>query len=108
MAAYTLVVLSNPVEGRVEEYNNWYTNQHLDDVLRVPGFTAARRFKLGEGFDGPHKYLALYEMETSNPGAVLEELTKRANTPAMPISDAMDANVSMSMFESITPLVTAK
>jgi len=64
--------------------------------------------EIGEGFDGPHKYLALYEMETSNPADVLKELTKRANTPAMPISDAMDAKVNMSLFEAITPMITAK
>jgi hypothetical protein len=108
MAAYTLVVMSNPVDGRTDEYNDWYTNQHLADVLRVPGFSAARRFKVGEGFEAPHAYMALYEMETSDPGAVLGELTKRANTPDMPISDAMDANVSMTLFKGITPLMSAK
>jgi hypothetical protein len=108
MAAYTLVVLTNAVEGRTDEYNDWYTNQHLADVLRVPGFTAARRFKAEEGFPTPHAYLALYEMETSDPGAVIGELTKRANTPAMPISEAMDADVNMILFKGITPLMTAK
>jgi hypothetical protein len=108
MAAYTLVVMSNPVEGRTEEYNDWYTNQHLADVLRVDGFKAARRFQISEGFSGPHAYMALYEMETEDPGAVLDELTKCANTPAMPISPAMDANISMNLFKGITPLMTAK
>lgn len=106
MTAYTLVVMSNPVEGREDEYNNWYTNQHLSDVLRLDGFTSARRFKLGEGHEAPHKYLALYNMECDDPGAVLAELTQKANTPAMPISDAMDANVGLTLYGAITPLVT--
>jgi hypothetical protein len=107
MAAYTLVVMSNPVAGREDEYNDWYTNQHLGDVLRIEGFSAARRFEVSEGHSAPHKYMALYEMETDNPGAVLEDLTKKANTPAMPISSAMDANVGMVLYRAITPLKRA-
>ncbi|HEY3695850.1 hypothetical protein [Phenylobacterium sp.] len=108
MTAYTLVVMTNPVEGRADEYNDWYSNQHLSDVLRLPGVMAAQRFKIGEGFDGPHKYMALYQMETSDPAGVLAELTKRANTPEMPISEAMDRNVSMRLFEGITPLMKSE
>jgi hypothetical protein len=108
MAAYTLAVMTNAVEGRDAEFNEWYTNQHLGDVLRVPGFTAARRFKLSEGYSSPHAYLALYEMETDNPAAVLEELTKRAGTPQMPISEAMDPNAGLVLYEGITPLISAK
>lgn len=40
------VVYSNPVEGREQEYNDWYSNQHLNDLLAIPGVISARRFKL--------------------------------------------------------------
>jgi len=108
MAAYALVVLTNANEGKDAEFNDWYTNQHLGDVLNIPGFTQARRFKLCDGFEGQHKYLALYEMETDDPAAVTAELQKRAGTPAMFISPAMDMNANMSMFQAITPMVKAK
>ena len=29
---------------REDEYNDWYTNTHLPEVLDIPGITAARRF----------------------------------------------------------------
>ena len=32
-----VVALANCVEGRVAESNDWYDNQHLADVLAVPG-----------------------------------------------------------------------
>ena len=107
MAAYTLVVMTNPAPGREDEFNTWYDTQHLADVLRLDGFTSAQRFKLGEGHEGPHKYLALYNMECDDPAAALAGLTASANTPAMPISDAMDANVGMALYAAITPLVSA-
>ena len=64
-----LVVLSNPVEGKEEEYNEWYTNTHLKDVLSIPGFVAAQRFKLDEknlATDTPYRYMAIYEIESED------------------------------------------
>jgi hypothetical protein len=41
MAKHVFVVLTNPVEGKEDTYNDWYTNVHLGDVLKVPGIVAA-------------------------------------------------------------------
>lgn len=104
MAAYTLVVQSNPTAGQEDVYNDWYTNQHLADLLRIPGIVAARRLVQNEGQVGPHKYLSLYEIETDNPGAVMAEMVKRADTPLMPVSPALDsANASFVMYKCLTP-----
>lgn len=46
MARHHFIVLSNPVAGREDDYNDWYDNEHLDDVLKVEGFVAAQRFRL--------------------------------------------------------------
>ncbi len=65
MAKYTFVVLSNPTTPAQEaEYNEWYNKIHIADVLNVPGFVAAQRFKLAEAqfADGTHG--------SSLPGAV--------------------------------------
>ncbi len=37
MPHYAYVVHSNPVAGREDEYNDWYSNRHLADVVAVPG-----------------------------------------------------------------------
>lgn len=70
-----MVVQTNPKPGREDEFNAWYDNVHLKEVLQVPGFVAARRFELdpqdryleGEPFPYPYpyqyKYLCLYEVE---------------------------------------------
>lgn len=86
-----LVVLSNPVAGREAEFNDWYSNQHLADVLKVPGFLSAQRFQLGmEEGDAAWKYLAIYEFEANDPAESLAALTARAGSPEMVISQAMD------------------
>ena len=46
MPKYTFMVLTNPVEGQEDIYNDWYNNRHLADVLKVPVFVSAQRFKL--------------------------------------------------------------
>ena len=76
MAKQLLVVLSNCVEGQDDEFNDWYTNQHLADVLKVEGFVAAQRFRLSdtqlEGAKMAYRYFAIYEVESDD----LERLTK--------------------------------
>lgn len=104
MAKYTYVVMSNPTPGNEAEYNRWYTDQHLPDVLAVPGFVAAQRFKVDDpNSQLKHRYLALYEIETDDLNKTLSDLNSRANTPAMPLTDALDvATVSATIFSPIT------
>jgi hypothetical protein len=109
MARHILMVLSNAKEGRDEEFNAWYDNTHLGDVLKVEGFTAAQRFKLADSqmMPGcPYGYLAIYEVETEN----LEQSVKAlgASVGQMVITEAMDvANTAMWTFSPITKRVPA-
>jgi hypothetical protein len=109
MAKQILVVVSNPTPGNEAEYNRWYSEQHLPDVLRVPGFVAAQRFKLGmdsaNSLPGP--YLAIYEMESDDPNPdpalAFAALSKATDAGAMPISPALDTvNIVASVFTPIT------
>ena len=88
MAKHMLVVLTNAAEGKDEEFNRWYNDVHLGDVLAVDGFVGAQRFALDAlGGESPHRYLALYEIETEDIDATVKGLTESAGT--MVISDAM-------------------
>jgi hypothetical protein len=67
VADHMFLVLTNPAEGLEDEYNDWYTNLHLDEVVAVPGFVSARRYGLSDdqlgGFgSSKHRYLAIYEI----------------------------------------------
>ena len=52
MTKHVLIALTNPVEGREQEFNEWYDNQHVPDFLALPGCVSAQRFKLLRDPDG--------------------------------------------------------
>ncbi len=104
------VVQTRPAEGREEEFNDWYTNQHLADVLEVPGFISAQRFKISDAHPRsgdqpayPFEYLALYDIE-GDAGEALAAMG-RAVDEGMFLSEAM-AEFQAFIFTSITDLVT--
>lgn len=109
MKKYVFLAFTNPTIGREEEYNKWYDEQHLADVINVPGFVSARRFRLSPGqfqFNTKtpeHKFLALYEIETDDIVKVLKELASRVGTPEVVMTDAIDmSTLSSPVFEQIT------
>ncbi|MFT4259382.1 DUF4286 family protein [Microbacterium sp.] len=62
-----LLALVNSVEGQDEEFNDWYTNVHIPEVLAVPGFVSAQRYATsaeGETAAG-FRYATVYEVEGS-------------------------------------------
>jgi len=105
MGHYRMIVLANAKEGREEEYNDWYTNQHLGDVVAVPGVVSGQRFQsIGKG---GHKFLAIYELETEDPRAVLKEIGARMGTDAMPTTESGERETMiLGTFEPITDKLT--
>jgi hypothetical protein len=68
MARYLLFAFSDCKDpAREGEFNEWYDNVHLPDMLEVPGMISATRWVSAELAEGQRrKYLALYELETDN------------------------------------------
>ena len=101
MKDHVLTVLSNPTEGRENDYNEWYDQVHLSDVLKVEGVVGVRRYRLAgpQGEENGHRYLAIYELRTDDLGATLQAMAEADMT----MSDAIDlAGVSQTAFEAIT------
>ncbi len=92
---HAFVVLTEPVAGREDEFNDWYTNTHLADVTAVPGFKSAHRYTLspaqleGYGDDATHKYLAIYFIEGDAADA-FGALAAGIEDGSVPLSEAMD------------------
>lgn len=111
MPYFKLIVLSNPVEGREDEYNDWYTGTHLADVLRVPGIVGAQRLRCTEVQRDigpkPWKYMAIYECNADNVQQVIDGLRARSGTPEMPISSALAESRYVYFFEPITEMMSA-
>jgi hypothetical protein len=61
LAGGALLVVSTDVAPEDEaDFNDWYNREHIDDLLRLPGFRRARRY----GSAGaPPRFLAIYEVE---------------------------------------------
>lgn len=62
MATHPLLVVRVDIAPAVEkEWNQWYDQVHLPEILRVPGFLSGRRYRAVEGAP---KYMTLYELES--------------------------------------------
>jgi hypothetical protein len=74
MGTWILVVESNCLDPEHEkEFNEWYNNTHIPDVVAAPNIVRATRYELTEPFDerftpsdGTGKYLAIYEIESES------------------------------------------
>jgi hypothetical protein len=102
-----LIALTHFVEGREDDYNNWYQWVHLRDVMTLGlGVIAAQRFRkagrqIVPGGSALYRqpYLCIYEV--SDPQA-MTRAHEPVFTDAMPISDAYDAeNGSEVYFDEI-------
>lgn len=84
---YVLQVTSRAVEGRDDEFNQWYDNVHVREVLALPGFNACTRYVRDVEGQAP-LYVAQYEVETDDPGALMQTLA--AAGPTFQLTDALD------------------
>ena len=98
-----LLVFSDPVAGREDEYNDWYDNQHLADVVAVEGIRSARRYEPVESplsEPSTHRYLAIYECD-GDLAAITAELGARREDGRMPVSDSIDTSTTVSSVWSL-------
>ena len=100
MPKYVMVVQSRAKEGRDDEYNEWYDNQHLADILALPGVKSGRRFDFEMAMMGDPglPYLALFEIETDDINMLLGAMGKAAEDGSMAQSDALDGPASVLWF----------
>lgn len=103
MKTYYLV-LSNPVPGMEKEYNQWYSEVHLKEVLRIDGINSAQRFELTPSQlvpDQGYRYLAMYEIDSDDVEGTTRRLIEAASW--LDLSPALDMEgLHVSIFRSIT------
>lgn len=113
MPKAVFIVQMNAIEPeREDEFNRWYNQVHLADVLKVDGYVAATRYELQdielfEGLERPtRKYMAIYEMETDDIAAAGARLRDAFLTGQMEIIDAIDfAGTLAGFYQAITARV---
>ncbi len=61
MTTHPLLLVRVDIAPAVEaEWNEWYDQIHLPEILKVPGFLSGRRYR---SVEGTPKYMTLYELE---------------------------------------------
>jgi hypothetical protein len=92
------VVQSNPVPGREDEYNEWYTRTHFPEILRVPGMVAAERFVVSDLQRTPppappaFRYIAIYDVE-GDPQVMFAGQDSTPRTPSEAIARPTSAHL---------------
>ncbi len=88
MAKGIMLVESVPSSpDREDEYNAWYDDIHIPQLLTFDGIVAARRLRPVDG-NGP--YVAIYELEGDDLQAILDNMI--ANAGQLHMSDALQLN----------------
>jgi hypothetical protein len=79
---YIMLVFANPIPGREAEFNDWYSNTHMGDLVQLQGWMGAQRFRIltnvqprlstaGYG----HGYLIIWDMEETDANPALARMT---------------------------------
>jgi len=105
-----MVVYSRPAPNREDEYNDWYQNVHLGELVALPGFRSAQRFRFARSLveGDAYPYMSIYEIETDDIDAVLNKLRGTAECGALTMSDAIDlTDTSAVVYEEFGAVVAA-
>jgi len=64
--------------AREREFNDWYDNTHVPDVLETPDFVSCTRYEMvGDPGPGQGKFLAVYEVESDDLPSTMAGLQQR-------------------------------
>jgi hypothetical protein len=106
-----MVVFTNSVAGREKEFNEWYQNVHLKDIVGIKCMDSAQRFRFnmnivpGSADLAPH--LAIYDIETDDIQRVIKEMNDLAASGRMPLTEAMSKDIVGAVYEEHGALVAA-
>ena len=101
---HLVLILTEPTAGNEDEFNDYYENLHLKEVLDTTDLQTAQRFRLtGEAGEAcPLPYLAVYETDADSAEDVIDNLNStRAQRQQ---SDALNKRTGrVWVFEEIGP-----
>lgn len=87
---YAYIVMAGAKEGRSAAYDAWYEDRHIPDVLRIPGFVSAARYRPAATQRGgarlDHDFMTVFQVEADDIRDVFAELDRRKGTDLMPLS----------------------
>ena len=110
MPKYRMIMFSQAVEGREADYESWYDDTHIPDMLQVPGFVAAQRFRIVKNVVGETNFpfCTIYELEADSADAALGAMFGAMQGGKMQMSDSVDPDKAQGFIcEEVRERVTA-
>ena len=98
---YYMFVFANPAPGREVEFNRYYDETHVPQVLSVPGFVSAQRMVYNDDVQLKRvtlqkpRYLAMYTIVTSDLVGVIAENKRRLASGQIKPSEFFDKSSSL-------------
>ena len=109
---YKMVVFTNAVEGKDKEFNDWYQNTHLKQIVSIKSFVQAQRFRFQTniipGSANPARYMAIYDIETDDINAALGAMGDHAASGRMSVLDSMAPPTIGAVYEEFGEVVKAR
>ena len=101
---YYQVVFTAMVDGKEDEFNDFYDHHHAPELAAIPGFVSAQRMILARPSTGSipaTKYLAMFRVETSDLAAVKQAATRPGTS-----SPAFDTKATRGYtFRAVGPVI---
>jgi hypothetical protein len=105
-----MIVGTRPVDpSKDREFNEWYDATHVREMCEIPGVVSGRRLELSEAqmmppVEGQHEYLAIYDFDTEDVSAMVDELRSRMANGTIHLSDTvqLDPLPSVLIYEDTT------
>ena len=98
LAKYLYVVRMDVDPEKEKQFNEWYNEEHIPALLKVPGVIGAYRYT---SLDGTPKYTAIYELE--KPDVITSAAWKKAVEMTPRPKDVTPRNAARSLCERIYP-----
>jgi hypothetical protein len=77
----TIEYLSCTDESRAYEFNRWFKEVHIPDLLQTPGIANVYRYRnMTEDLkEGQPRYISLYRLDSEDPWSLMEKVMKEDN-----------------------------
>jgi hypothetical protein len=82
MTTHIIMALTNPIEGREDDYDRWFEQTHVPELLAVPQIASAQRYEIAADqlspVAPPYRYLTAYEVDGDDLPTALANFARAA------------------------------
>jgi len=98
LAKYLFVVRMDVDSEKEKQFDEWYNQEHIPALSKVPGVIGAYRYA---SLEGTPKFMAIYELD--NPKVLTSEAWQNAVEMTPRPKDVASKNVSRNLYACIYP-----